>query len=336
MQPSNSSGLEYKQQVMSPPPGRFRWRRLRFSQRIVSCAMLMGLAGIVAAILFPVFAQPHSRDHHSSCQSNVKQIGLGLLMYAQDYDETFPCGARSNRQNSQIVKDTPRQAKYHVGQAWAGGVYPYVKNVMTFLCPDVERQMRQNVQPPYEATPPYKAIGYGTSQTLLLPISYFYNRNVALDTKSSTFAAPADTVMLGEVAGGSANIREADERNPENTYSSAGNGLTILASTDGANETQASGGLRYATGALGGYGREAGCPLWPFYAPQSTPRHGGSSAESKGSVYVMADGHVKFFKPEQVSPGDDAASSKEAQDCAHHRAAGTAQRKDFAVTFSVR
>ena len=50
---------------------------------------MIAIIAILAAILFPVFARAREKARQSSCLSNVKQIGLGELMYAQDYDENF-------------------------------------------------------------------------------------------------------------------------------------------------------------------------------------------------------------------------------------------------------
>ena len=48
------------------------------------------IIAILAAILFPVFAKAREKARQASCVSNVKQIGLGILMYASDYDERLP------------------------------------------------------------------------------------------------------------------------------------------------------------------------------------------------------------------------------------------------------
>ena len=52
--------------------------------------MVIAIIAILAAILFPVFAQAREKARATSCLSNTKQLGLGALMYCQDYDETFP------------------------------------------------------------------------------------------------------------------------------------------------------------------------------------------------------------------------------------------------------
>ena len=76
----------------SPPPP----RRQRSTCAIVGITLgvvaLLGLVvlGIAAAILFPVFARSRAAARNAGCQSNLKQLGLGVMMYVQDYDERYP------------------------------------------------------------------------------------------------------------------------------------------------------------------------------------------------------------------------------------------------------
>src|SRR5919201_1014280 len=57
---------------------------------LIELLVVIAIIAILAAILFPVFARARSQARKATCASNLKQIGLGFLMYAQDYDETFP------------------------------------------------------------------------------------------------------------------------------------------------------------------------------------------------------------------------------------------------------
>ena len=57
---------------------------------LIELLVVIAIIAILAAILFPVFAQAREKARQTSCLSNMKQIGLGLLMYTQDYDEQFP------------------------------------------------------------------------------------------------------------------------------------------------------------------------------------------------------------------------------------------------------
>src|SRR3954467_2298116 len=57
---------------------------------LIELLVVIAIIAILAAILFPVFAQAREQARMSTCLSNFKQIGLGMMMYAQDYDETYP------------------------------------------------------------------------------------------------------------------------------------------------------------------------------------------------------------------------------------------------------
>ena len=57
---------------------------------LIELLVVIAIIAILAAILFPVFARAREKARQSSCLSNVKQLTLGILMYADDYDEKFP------------------------------------------------------------------------------------------------------------------------------------------------------------------------------------------------------------------------------------------------------
>jgi len=87
----------------------------RFAFTLIELLVVIAIIAILAAILFPVFAQAREKARQTSCLSNEKQIGLGLLMYAQDYDETWVPGANW----------APGGA---VNADWTGLIIPYIKN----------------------------------------------------------------------------------------------------------------------------------------------------------------------------------------------------------------
>src|SRR5881275_1246811 len=57
---------------------------------LIELLVVIAIIAILAAILFPIFAQAREKARGASCLSNTKQIGLGYMMYVQDYDETLP------------------------------------------------------------------------------------------------------------------------------------------------------------------------------------------------------------------------------------------------------
>ncbi len=72
---------------------------------LIELLVVIAIIAILAAILFPVFAQARESARLSSCLSNMKQIGLGVRMYAQDYDEEFPMGTYNGPRNWEVNLD---------------------------------------------------------------------------------------------------------------------------------------------------------------------------------------------------------------------------------------
>src|SRR5438067_13274107 len=92
---------------------------------LIELLVVIAIIAILAAILFPVFAQPREKARHASCLSNVRQIGLAFMQYVQDYDETFPPSRRTTTAN-----DTSNPS-------WPCSVtsLPYVKTSDVYTCP---------------------------------------------------------------------------------------------------------------------------------------------------------------------------------------------------------
>ena len=95
--------------------------RARSGFTLIELLVVIAIIAILAAILFPVFARARENARRSSCQSNLKQIGLGMMQYTQDYDEKYL------EQNITGVAATNR----HFGFI----LQPYLKSKQIFMCP---------------------------------------------------------------------------------------------------------------------------------------------------------------------------------------------------------
>src|ERR671911_538305 len=99
---------------------------------LIELLVVIAIIAILAAILFPVFAQAREKARSASCLSNIKQLGLTLQMYAQDYDETLPNHAA----------DTANFLDAKAPANWAKAVSPYAKNTQIFSCPSAPLEPR--------------------------------------------------------------------------------------------------------------------------------------------------------------------------------------------------
>jgi prepilin-type N-terminal cleavage/methylation domain-containing protein/prepilin-type processing-associated H-X9-DG protein len=96
---------------------------------LIELLVVIAIIAILAAILFPVFAQAREKARAISCLSNMKQLGLAFRMYAQDYDGVNVMGWQGMFRN-----------KYNEGPGrfwWQYGIFPYVKTVGIFACPSI-------------------------------------------------------------------------------------------------------------------------------------------------------------------------------------------------------
>jgi len=95
---------------------------------LIELLVVIAIIAILAAILFPVFARARENARRTSCLSNLKQIGLGLIQYTQDYDEKIT--ASWYGPNEDKASD-PSNGSYK----WMDAIYPYVKSEQLFVCP---------------------------------------------------------------------------------------------------------------------------------------------------------------------------------------------------------
>ena len=132
--------------------------RQRTGFTLIELLVVIAIIAILAAILFPVFAQAREKARQTACMSNMKQVGLGLQMYAQDYDETLPPspGSLANFGNPDVYSRSPN---------FLGSLLPYTKNTGVFFCPGVSPDYVWNIWPYKKNT-----MSFRENKT-----SYFYN-----------------------------------------------------------------------------------------------------------------------------------------------------------------
>lgn len=112
-------------------------RSFRRGFTLIELLVVIAIIAILAAILFPVFAQAREKARQTACLSNNKQIGLGILMYAQDYDEQFPPSRIADGNDATNRRDP-----------WSITTLPYVKNIGVYGCPSDQTGGSKNVVVP--------------------------------------------------------------------------------------------------------------------------------------------------------------------------------------------
>ncbi len=137
---------------------------------LIELLVVIAIIAILAAILFPVFAKAREKARQSTCLSNVKQITLSILQYAQDYDERFP-----------FAYSTPPNSADRKGLIQI--IHPYIQNSQVHDCPSAD--MTSNVNS-YLGNRSY---GYHQS---LMPAA-------AAGVKLGEVLRPAEIVLMGEV-----------------------------------------------------------------------------------------------------------------------------------------
>src|SRR5688500_12088066 len=109
--------VELNQDVRQNPSSTQRKEKQGFT--LIELLVVIAIIAILAAILFPVFARARENARRASCQSNLKQIGLGIAQYTQDYDERMVPSYQSD-------SNSP---------PWQTLLQPYVKSAQIFRCP---------------------------------------------------------------------------------------------------------------------------------------------------------------------------------------------------------
>lgn len=157
---------------------------------LIELLVVIAIIAILAAILFPVFAQARAKARQTACLSNMKQIGTGLMLYSQDYDETLPgnTGRWGAAGSTTGIKTVPGPNTGGADTAtWnlvPRDLQPYLKNWNVFICPEAKPQTGSpnfgNPVEPEEAN-----------------TSYLYN-GIVMFRADAVIPAPADIIFLRE------------------------------------------------------------------------------------------------------------------------------------------
>ena len=135
----------------------------RYGFTLIELLVVIAIISILAAILFPVFARARENARRTSCLSNLKQIGMAVMQYTQDYDDFYvPAFQKAPGTNNPVTQTDPSMpgtrfySRYGGSSAgyrisWMDLIYPYAKSIDLFKCPSFIRSPESggHVNPPY-------------------------------------------------------------------------------------------------------------------------------------------------------------------------------------------
>jgi prepilin-type N-terminal cleavage/methylation domain-containing protein/prepilin-type processing-associated H-X9-DG protein len=141
---------------------------------LIELLVVIAIIAILAAILFPVFAQAREKARQTSCMSNTRQIGTALMMYAQDYDEVVVLN--NNAPDKQLL-------------VWLDLLLPYTKNTGIFVCPSASASNGL-----------YTSYGGNTAAYVLNNV-YWNNRQLGSIFEKTSGMTPASLASIEDAVG---------------------------------------------------------------------------------------------------------------------------------------
>jgi len=245
---------------------------------LIELLVVIAIIAILAAILFPVFAKVREKARQTSCSSNEKQIGLAIVQYIQDADETFPMGLQNN----------------WYACSWMLQVQPYITSLQVFKCPDdASTALGPNIQA-------WAGIGLSyVSNGLILNTAASPNNMIGVMGMGQPSWLHNCIVPLARV-----------NRPAETVMVTEGHNTDIMAQPTGQGNASMFSPACIITGqnwwdGNTGFGEvpNGTLPAFPAGVYNITGSNGAVSAHHTGKAnFLFCDGHVKAMIPSQTNP----------------------------------
>lgn len=176
---------------------------------LIELLVVISIIALLAAILFPVFGRARENARRSNCLSNMKQIGLGVFQYIQDYDETMVAQRYGNGtcggQSTGNAWTGPNCGTYK----WMDAIYPYIKNAQVFTCPSTKTQDVASRYEPLQTMAPTDASNYYGSyaiNTTYVTLGDAYTPPISVQSSAGSF----DLRRVSQIADSSGTVLVSD------------------------------------------------------------------------------------------------------------------------------
>jgi prepilin-type N-terminal cleavage/methylation domain-containing protein/prepilin-type processing-associated H-X9-DG protein len=249
-------------------------RKTKNAFTLIELLVVIAIIAILAAILFPVFAKVRENARRTTCASNLRQLGLGMMQYTQDSDEIYP------GLNPGIWGHWPHAVlsdyqSYNTYPGWESAIYPYVKSVGAYQCPDSPYPLNSY------------AYNYEVANRTTTPLPGGVQGNLRTGCPMSALTAPSNTVMLLEWYGNGNDPADGGFPAPDKQF------------TDPSQTPYA--------GQTANESWQVGLGCGPAYGIGLSWHNNGAGNNSPQNAanYVAADGHVKFLSCTAVSYTDN-------------------------------